>query len=47
MPDTPTRFGPGPEERKLRNRLHFWLFRQWPQAVVRERLADADARAAL
>lgn len=31
--------GPGPHERKLRNRILFRLTGHWPQSVVRERLA--------
>jgi hypothetical protein len=32
--------GPGPEERKLRNRLFFAVFGFWRDAVLRERLAS-------
>jgi hypothetical protein len=32
--------GPGPEERKLHNRLFFAVFGFWRDAVVRERLAS-------
>jgi hypothetical protein len=34
------RYGPGPEERKLRNRLFFAVFGFWRQAVVAERMAS-------
>jgi hypothetical protein len=34
------RHGPGPEERKLRNRLFFAVFGFWRDAVLRERLAS-------
>jgi hypothetical protein len=33
-----TSVGPGPEERKLRNRLIFRLTGRWPKVVVAERL---------
>ena len=33
---------PGPEERKLLNRLRFWITGRWPDAVVGERLALED-----
>ena len=34
---------PGPEERKLRSRLHFRLLGYWPRAVVAERLRAVEA----
>lgn len=35
-----TMLGPGPIERRLRSRLMFKLIGHWPDAVVRERLAE-------
>ena len=36
---------PGPEERKLRNRVIFKITGRWPQSVVDERLAAIPSRA--
>lgn len=38
--------GPGPQERKLRSRLHYWLHGRWPASVVDERLYRHEMRSA-